>query len=67
MYIYNIYCGHFTTTQHTADHNHTATGWRRLAGCLKLQVTFRKRAINYSCNAAPDLVTHVKDTYKRLI
>ena len=23
------------------------TGWRRLIGCLKLQVIFRKRAINY--------------------
>jgi len=23
------------------------TGWRRVIGCLKLQVTFRKRATNY--------------------
>ena len=23
------------------------TGWRRLTGCLKLQVIFRKRASNY--------------------
>jgi len=23
------------------------TGWRRLVGCLKLQVIFRKRATNY--------------------
>ena len=23
------------------------TGWRRLIGCLKLQVIFRKRATNY--------------------
>jgi len=26
---------------------YTGTGWRRLIGCLKLQVTFRKRASNY--------------------
>ena len=28
------------------DHTFT-TGWRRLIGCLKLQVIFRKRATNY--------------------
>ena len=26
---------------------YTHTGWRRLIGCLKLQVNFRKRATNY--------------------
>jgi len=26
---------------------HQDTGWRRLIGCLKLQVNFRKRATNY--------------------
>jgi len=31
------------------SHNSTScTGWRRLIGCLKLQVIFRKRATNYS-------------------
>ena len=27
-------------------HPHTPTGWRRCIGCLKLQVSFRKRATN---------------------
>ena len=34
---------------HTQLHSptHDTTGWRRLIGCLKLQVIFRKRATNY--------------------
>ena len=28
-------------------HKSAGTGWRRLIGCLKLQVIFRKRATNY--------------------
>ena len=32
---------------YTYIHIYTYTGWRRLIGCLKLQVIFRKRATNY--------------------
>ena len=46
----------YTLEQHAAAHSNTLhtrlthddpTGWRRLIGCLKLQVIFRKRATNY--------------------
>ena len=30
-----------------SDASDTDTGWRRLIGCLKLQVIFRKRVTNY--------------------
>ena len=37
-----------TITQSTTTHAHVKrTGWRRLIGCLKLQVIFRKRATNH--------------------
>ena len=32
---------------HMNTYAHMYTGWRRLIGCLKLQVIFRKRATNY--------------------
>ena len=38
---------HCNTLQHSSKVLHFATGWRRLIGCLKLQVIFRKRATNY--------------------
>jgi hypothetical protein len=31
----------------TARYRHVCTGWRRLTGCLKLQVIFRKGATNH--------------------
>jgi len=39
-----LFCGKSNKRYSTKD---IATGWRRLIGCLKLQVIFRKRATNY--------------------
>jgi len=50
MYVSNTYIYIYTCICHTYSHTHLAThdtGWRRLIGCLKLQVIFRKRATKY--------------------
>jgi len=37
----------FTSSIYTENIYQVHTGWRRLIGCLKLQVIFRKKATNY--------------------
>ena len=63
-----------TLLQHTTA-THDRKGWRRLRGCLKLQVIFRERATNYralwrkvtyedkaSCDSTPPCSTRLQHT-----
>jgi len=48
VFIHMIYAIHviFSYVWHYSGTYHMCTGWRRLIGCLRLQVIFRKRATN---------------------